>query len=134
MSFADTLKAGIAKLTHYVEIAINLLVWFKAFMPGPVQFMIDAVAALMDAVQSKAISPADAREQVVSQTLAKFSGSEPITEQQVRMLVEAAVTVEKAKRGHDDSHAIQTAIDKGYVIPEELEKARKGWPGILPIP
>lgn len=133
MSFVDKLLEGIVKIGFYVSKAIAFLTEFNLFAPSLVTFIIEGVRLLMDAIANKEIEPGEAREDLVVRATEKFSGSDPMLEQNIRMLIEAAVIVEKAKRGYDFEAQEVIAIEKGYLIREEIERARKVWPGLLPV-
>ena len=134
MSFFDKLREGISIISGYISIAISILTTFNDIMPTVVEFIIAAVDKFFGKIEKGEATPAEARETVVSETLAEFHGSGPvITEQDVRTVVEQYVKIAKAKRGEFDYKKENIAVDKGFVKETEIEKIRKAWPNFTPL-
>lgn len=133
MSFIESLVAGITIVSRFVTIALNILALFHKFAPVVVEFLVNGVAELMKQIADGDTNPDDARETLVQAALTKFAGSEPISEQQIRMLIECAVAVEKTRQGYDYDAQERLAISEGYIDENELEKAVRAYPQLLPV-
>lgn len=127
MSFTDDLSefgkkllAGIQFVSFWLLKAVAFLADLETGAPTLVQFIIDVVAKLMDRVDAGEITGPEAREIAVSETQAEFHGSGPvIPEPTIRQAVEAAVTVEKARRRKSTEDKDNIAIEKGYLRTNE---------------
>lgn len=141
MGFLDDLSEwgkklveGIAYVTVYLLKAVEFLNGLHSSLPGFVEFVVGLVAGLMDKVEAKKMTGEEAREFAVAETQAKFHGSgSVIPEPVIRQAIESAVIVEWAKRGKTTADKDDKAMDKGYLLREEYERARKAWPGLQPL-
>ena len=134
MSFIDKIREGIAIITGYIAIAIQILTTFNEVMPQVVEFIIDKVDEFFSKIEKGDVTKEEAIIAVTNDTLAEFHGSGPvISRQDVVTIAEQYIKVAKAKRGEFDYKMEEIAIHKGYVKPTELDKVRKAWPGFQPL-
>lgn len=141
MGFLDDLSEwgkqlveGITFVTVYLLKAVEFLDQLRPSIPTVIDFIVGLVRAFMPAVSSGEMTGAEARETVVVQTQAKFHGSgSVIPEPVIRQIIEAAVLVEQAKANKTTADKDDKAMDKGYLVREEYERARKAWPGLQPL-
>lgn len=141
MGFLDDLSEwgkklveGITFVTVYLLKAVEFLDQLRPSIPTVIDFIVGLVRAFMPAVVSGEISGGEAREAIVVQAQGKFHGSGPvIPEPVIRQIIEAAVLVEQAKANKTTADKDDKAMDKGYLVREEYERARKAWPGLQPL-
>lgn len=141
MGFLDDLSEwgkklveGITFVTVYLLKAVEFLDQLRPSIPTVIDFIVGLVRAFMPAVASGEMTGAEARETVVVQTQGKFHGSgSVIPEPVIRQIIEAVVLVEQAKANKTTADKDDKAMDKGYLVREEYERARKAWPGLQPL-
>lgn len=141
MGFLDDLSEwgkklveGIAYVTVYLLRAVDFLNKLHESLPSFVEFIVTIVASLANKVESGEMTGAEAREFAVAETQANFHGSgSVIPEPVIRQTIEAAVLVEWAKRGKTTADKDDKAMEKGYLLRAEYERARKAWPGLQPL-
>ena len=133
-AFGKKLVEGIAYVTVYLLRAVEFLNNLHESLPGFVEFVVDIVSKLMDKKDAGEITGEQARNMALASINEEFHGSGGVIPEQVsRQAIEAAVLVEKAKRGRTTADLDNAAMDKGYLIRAEYERARKAWPGLQPL-
>ena len=141
MGFLDDLSEwgkklveGIAYVTVYLLRAVDFLNKLHESLPSFVEFIIEIVSQLADKIEAGDMTGAEAREYAVLTAQEKFHGSgSVIPEPVIRQTIEAAVLVEQAKRGKTTADKDDKAMEKGYLLRAEYERARKAWPGLQPL-
>lgn len=136
--FISKILDGIEVVSFYLGWAVRIIEGFISWAPTVVQW----VAEQMDFLQPRIDDDNDpltgdqAREMIVEQGAEKFHGSGPvITKGDLRTIVDQLHKIRNAVRIGKDPYMDmeKLAVSKGYIKSEDLEMARKAWPGLQPL-